>query len=161
MFLCTLTLQEEVILLRAENTELKASIIVLKQLVSDLLGKLNKNSSNSSKPPSSDVFVKKTKSLRPSNSNNRVGGQIGHQGHTLKAVQAPDKIIEHNVKKCSCCGKDISILGTLKYESRQVFDIPPIKIEVTEHRAVIKTCPGCQTENKASIARRRWPKLAR
>ena len=78
MLLCTSTLQEEVISLRAENTELKARIIVLEQLVSDLLGKLNKNSSNSSKPPSSDVFVKKTKSLRPSNSNNGVGGQIGH-----------------------------------------------------------------------------------
>ena len=125
--------EEEVILLRAENAELKLEVLSLKALVSELLGKLNKNSSNSSKPPSSDCFVKKTKSLRQS-TGKLVGGQFGHEGSTLKSVINPDKIIEHNVNSCCCCGKDISILGTLKYESRQVFDIPPIKLEVTEHR---------------------------
>jgi len=145
-----LTLEEEVILLRAENAELKLEILSLRSLVSELLGKLNKNSSNSSKPPSSDSFVKKTKSLRQSTGKS-VGGQLGHEGNTLKSVINPDKIIEHNVNSCSCCGKDISILGTLQYESRQVFDIPPIKLEVTEHRAIIKTCPGCNTENKATF----------
>ena len=148
--LCILTLEEEVILLRGANAELKQRIIVLEKLLSELLGKLNKNSSNSSKPPSSDGFVKKIKSLREP-TGNPVGGQVGHEGNTLKSVINPDKIIEHNVKSCSCCGKDIPILGSLKYESRQVFDIPPIKIEVTEHRAIIKTCPGCNTENTASF----------
>ena len=145
-----MTLEEELILLRAENAELKLAIISLNELVSELLGKLNKNSKNSSKPPSSDVFLKKTNSLRQL-SGKHVGGQFGHKGNTLQAVVAPDKIIEHNIKSCSCCGIDISILGTLRYESRQVFDIPTLKLEVTEHRAVIKTCPGCSTENKASF----------
>ncbi|KAF5415799.1 MAG: hypothetical protein C5S48_04895 [Candidatus Methanogaster sp.] len=111
---------------------------------------LNKNSKNSSKPPSSDGFKKtpRTKSQRkPGNKKN--GGQDGHVGHTLEPVEEPDHIEVHVVDRCTVCGATLEGVEVDDYQKRQVFDIPPIKIEVTEHQAEIKTCPHCNARNMA------------
>jgi len=109
----------------------------------------NKNSSNSSKPPSTDQ-VRKRRSLREK-SDRPVGGQIGHEGHTLKRVSDPDHIVVHQVHECSGCGKSLEDIQPVNSERRQVFDIPPMKIEVTEHQAERKICPRCGCLNKASF----------
>ena len=133
-----LSLKEENGLLRNENTELR-------RLLQEALDKLNKNSSNSSKPPSTDIV--RTKSLRIS-TGKKAGGQKGHRGSTLQLSETPDKVVVHRALQCSGCGKDISAIGSLRYERRQVYDIPPINIEVSEHRSEIKCCPHCEKENK-------------
>jgi len=143
-----LTVEEEILFLKTENASQKQEIVLLKELITSLLGKQNKNSSNSSKPPSSDSFSKKTKSMRKT-SGKKVGGQPGHQGNTLEATDSPDYIVNHDVDSCRCCGKNISFLVSHNYESRQVFDIAPIQLQVTEHRAIIKTCPHCNEVSKA------------
>ncbi len=77
-------------------------------------------------------------------------GQSGHKGHTLEQVDEPDEIIEHTVDHCGPCGLDLSSTLVSDYEKRQVFDIlPPPRIQVSEHRAQIKTGPCCQNRNKA------------
>ena len=107
-----------------------------------------KNSRNSSKPPSSDGYDKpKPKSTR-GKSGKRSGGQNGHKGNTLKQVEHPDRIIEHPVMHCGGCGFDLSDQRAESVERRQVFDIPPMKIKVSEHRSDIKTCPCCASRNK-------------
>jgi transposase len=100
------------------------------------------NSRNSSKPPASDGYAKpKPKSLR-GKSGKKTGGQPGHQGNTLKPVEKPDKTEVHPLSICPCgCGSDLSNQPALDYESRQVFDLPPQKLIVTEHRVEIKRCP--------------------
>ncbi|MDT3701272.1 MAG: IS66 family transposase [Thermincola sp.] len=128
------TLHEEVTRLEQENQELRT--------------RLNQNSNNSSKPPSSDVFVK-PKSLR-TKSGRKPGGQPGHKGITLRKVPNPDRIEIHSVEQCSCCGQDLSRIASMKYSSRQVFDVV-IKREVTEHRVDIKQCPGCQHTSTAAF----------
>jgi transposase len=72
----------------------------------------HKNSRNSSKPPSSDGFGKKTKSLRKK-SDRKSGGQIGHEGNTLEWRDEVDEVIVHPVTQCQGCGISLAMEGQL------------------------------------------------
>jgi transposase len=108
-----------------------------------------KDSRNSSKPPSSDSYgkVQRTESLRKSGDKTN-GGQPGHEGQTLLASEAPDRIETHEVPSCGHCQAPLLGIESVGYEERQVFDIPAIRIEVTAHRAEIKVCPACGSASK-------------
>ncbi len=114
----------------------------LKQKVADLENQLNQNSRNSHKPPSTDGF-KKIK-IQHEKSSKRSGGQIGHKGQTLKICNKPDKIIEYPLDICTYCRSNIKNTDHVGYKVvAQVFDLPQMKIEVTEHRVFEKICPDC------------------
>lgn len=120
-------------------------IDALSSRVQQLEDRLAKNSRNSSKPPSSDSPVKpKPKSLRQ-RSSKKPGGQKGHPGRTLSLVENPRHIVVHSPEECEGCGESLSEVTTSGYyERRQVVDTPPrLTLEVTEHRAQRKSCPGC------------------
>jgi transposase len=136
-------------IIKAYNEGLEAVIALVKTLsvqvfelqnkLTEVESRLNKNSSNSSKPPSSDGYSKPK--------NNRVktgkptGGQLGHKGNTLEKVKNPDEIVNINTLNCEC-GYDLSeVEGNTK--SRQVFDLPEIKTKVTEYVTHEKACPRC------------------
>jgi len=85
-------LQQLVKALLNEITSLKIEIAMLKTENSELKARLNQNSSNSSKPPSSDYFNRKP--AFPKTSVGKKGGQSGHKGDTLKQIKNPDKIVE-------------------------------------------------------------------
>jgi len=113
----------------------------LKKRLKALEDRLSQNSSNSSKPPSTDWFKKKI-NLRKKTGKSP-GGQYGHRGHNLKMVETPDSIIVHEVSACSGCGRSLEDISANSYRKRQVFDLPSIKIKVQEHRAQEKICPHC------------------
>lgn len=131
------------------NIRLSVQVAIQEERIKELEDRLNKNSRNSNKPPSSDEFVK-PKSQRKK-SGKKSGGQKGHKGHTLKMTDTPDKIVTHRVKTCQGCGHPLENEPARGVEKRQVYDIPLPEMMVTEHRAENKICPRCDLENKASF----------
>jgi transposase len=120
-------LQAEVAQLRAENAELSR--------------RLGQNSRNSSRPPSSDSpFVKPApKSLRRK-SGGKPGGQPGHPGSTLALVADPDERKRHEPGACIGCGAELVNAPEVGVERRQVFDLPPMTVRVTEHQLIARRC---------------------
>ena len=130
-----LELYREVQVLKEENRLLKEKIKVLE-------ARLDKDSHNSHKPPSSDGYRKASpKSLRTP-SGKKSGGQPGHSGDTLLQTDSPDRVIDLTVGSCPC-GEDLSDAVSHTYESRQVFDLPAPRLEVTEYRLHKASCPRC------------------
>lgn len=130
--------------------EMDARIRALEERVQSLENQLTKNSRNSSKPPSSDGFNKPApKSLRKKGKR-KSGGQPGHTGHTLKMADKPDHTKVHRVTECEHCGRSLADRSADSVEKRQVHDLPPMRLIVTEHQAESKTC-ACGCLNKATF----------
>src|SRR5215213_1116756 len=113
------------------------------------LAHLLKDSRNSSMPPSADRH-KRTRSLREK-SGRKPGGQVGHPGTTLDFVEQPDCLVIHAPQSCYLCGSALGGSEVRRTERRQVRDVPPQKIEVTEHQAQTKACRRCGAENKGEF----------
>src|ERR1700712_1105694 len=94
--------------LEAENADLKRQLAQLLERVAQLEAQLALNSHNSSKPPSSDAFVRppKKRSLRKA-SGKKPGAQPGHEGHTLSWNDQPDQIVDHLPQQCSECHTEL------------------------------------------------------
>ena len=145
------TLIELLLSALARIDELERVVASQAATIQQLQDQLSKNSSNSSKPPSSDGLKKpKTRSLRQKGKR-PLGGQPGHKGNTLKMVSEPDYVEPHRVLHCPHCQTDLSEIEAVGHEKRQVFDIPPVRLEVTEHQAEIKQCPGCGQQVKGAF----------
>lgn len=128
-------------------SSLSQQVAIQDERIKELESQLNKNSRNSSKPPSSDEFVKPKSQRKKSGKSS--GGQKGHKGHHLKISDNPDRSIVHTVKSCFGCGKTLEDIPSARTDRRQVYDIPPPKVEVIEHLVESKVCPCCGTHNKA------------
>ena len=109
------------------------------------------NSTNSSKPPSTDNKLTKTKKTSNSNSKKKRGAQVGHKGKSLKIVATPDTLKVLLPINCSCCDNSLKNIDSSKYEKRQLFDLPDIKMQVTEYQAHSIKCKKCNTINKAKF----------
>lgn len=115
----------------------------LSATVKQLQDRLNKDSNNSSKPPSSDGYKKKPVTLR-AKSGNKPGGRKGHPGSGLAFRDNPDHSFVHSPSSCGKCGTNLSEVSSERIEERQSFDIPPpSKIECTQHQLHWKCCPCC------------------
>ena len=131
-----------IIHLMKQVEEMTSQIAILTGRVSELEARLNMNSSNSSKPPSSDGYAKPApKSLRRK-SGRKPGGQPGHPGTTLTRAAEPDEIRECTPTHCAC-GRNVENDLVHHVECRQVFDLPEKLFFVTEYRLVAKRCAGC------------------
>src|SRR5580658_7307050 len=132
---------------------LKRQIAALQAKVAVLRRQLGQDSSNSSKPPSSDGLKKKPRiagSLR-GRSGKASGGQKGHPGGTLRQVADPDHVVRREACACCRCGSPLEPQSAIGVEKRQVFDLPERPLVVTEHQASIYRSAHCRGETKAAF----------
>jgi transposase len=135
--------------LAARDAELEASraqVAALVERVGELERRLGKDSSNSSKPPSSDSpYAKKSRdrSLR-GRSGRRPGKQPGAQSSTLEQSGRPGETVVCGPQVCSCCGGGLGEAVVVGVQKRQVFEAAPAPPpKVVEYQVVAKACSGC------------------
>jgi transposase len=133
------------------------TVASLSAQVQELQARLNQDSHNSSRPPSQDHHRrgKKQRSLRRK-SDKKPGGQPGHPGATLRAVEHPDHVVPLLPEHCEACGcslVEVAIVPESQQpcQRRQVLDLPEIRLEATEFQAYRKKCPACQHTTKAAF----------
>jgi transposase len=136
--------------LEAENARLREQLAAALAELQTLKGQLAKDSHNSSKPPSSDGLRRKTRSLRQK-SGKKPGGQPGHRGSTLPLVQTPDQVVIHRLAACPHCQTPLAGRPAERIERRQVHDLPPVRLVVTEHRGERVRCPHCRRLTEAAF----------
>ena len=142
IFLELKELRVEVVSLKKENKLLKDENKKLKEII-------NKNSTNSSKPPSTDNGFKNSESNKNrSTKAKKRGGQKGSTTNNLKKVDTPDKIEILEIDNCKNCNHTLKDIDAHSISTKQEFDIPKIKMEVTEYQQHTKVCPCCHTVNK-------------
>ncbi len=144
------TLRQRVVELEAALAELRALNSILAARVTELENRLAQDSQNSSKAPSSDLFGRRTRSQR-TKSTKASGGQKGHKGETLKMVSEPDEVVVHRVEECCGCGAAVSESVLITLDKRQVFELPPLKLRVTEHQTELRRCLGCGRLNRGQF----------
>lgn len=137
------TLKQEVAELGATLAVALAENQVLREQIRSLQERLGQNSSNSSKPPSSDGPAVK-RPPRGRKTGRRRGGQKGHTGHAraLLPIEQVDEILDCVPEACAHCGEPLSGLDPSP-ERHQVVDIPEPVVIVREYRRHRRRCGRC------------------
>jgi transposase len=144
------TLVEMVLGLKSHVQELEAIVLKQAEALQALQDQVAKNSRNSGKPPSSDGLQKPGRRNLREQTGRKAGGQPGHEGQTLQMVEEPTHREVHVLNHCPHCAYDLSEVEVVDRGRRQVFDIPAVRIEITEHQVEVKCCPGCHQEVTAA-----------
>lgn len=138
-----------------ECDRLRKEVEELKALVRELLQRLNRNSSNSSIPPSANPLNAPKQPPRKPSGRKR-GGQPGHRGH--HRMQAPpervDEIVTYIPEKCGHCQADLpqeASPDAPEPRRHQVAELPPLTAVITEHQAHCRVCPCCGVATRAEI----------
>lgn len=132
--------------LQAQSSALQAQVQTLQAQVADLQTRLHQHSGNSSRPPSSDPPRAPKRPARPPRGRAR-GGQPGHVGHARLPVppEQVDVVVEHRPAACPHChtalAPDLPAVGAPR--TQQVWELPPVRPTITEHRFPTVTCPHC------------------
>jgi transposase len=127
----------------------------LEARVSELEGRLNRSSRNSSLPPSQDP-----PSAPPHPGGKRSGrgrgGQLGHEGRHRRLLPAEqvDEVVEHWPGRCQSCSRvfgEHELVDAAEPSRHQVAELPPIAVRVTEHRLHGVCCPACAARTRAGL----------
>ena len=140
-------------LLDAQEARLKALEATVARLQAQLAA-ARKDSSTSSKPPSSDI-VKPPKPEPPEGQERRrIGGQPGHPKHE-RAAFPPESIngasVDYRLDLCPCCGHYLQPMPTILPRVIQQVDIKDVPLEVQEHRGHPGWCSHCQKQFEAPL----------
>ena len=137
---------------RAAIELLESTVAELRERVRELEARLAQNSTNSSKPPSSDPPGVVRPGKKPKG--RKRGGQPGHRGHhrMLLPPERVNEVVQHTPVSCGYCGH--SLAGAEEgrpVQVHQMVELPPIRAEVTEHRMECLRCPKCSKLTRAAL----------
>lgn len=137
---------------------LEAAVTALQARITELEARLGQNSTNSSRPPSSDPPGTRRAPPLPKGSR-RPGGQPGHRGHfrTLRPVEQVDRVVRVTPEQCRGCGRDLPPQAAPDDPAdvrHQVTDLPAAHVQVTELQLAARRCTGCGTVTRAD-----WPAM--
>lgn len=137
--------------LRAENALLREQVAVLVARCEEFERRLGQNSSNSSRPPSSDPPQALKRPARE-RSGRKPGGQPGHDGQHRQMVSDPDQTLVHPPECCDGCGGDLGD-GEPVGEAvcHQVWELPAVVCVVTEHQRLRRRCACCAKVTLAGV----------
>ncbi|MFB5762874.1 DUF6444 domain-containing protein, partial [Paenibacillus medicaginis] len=125
-----------------------ARIEQLEHRVHELERQLGSNSRNSSKPPSSDGLRKPTNLRTPGG---KKGAPKGHRGTTRCQIEHPDEVVVLPLHTCPDCHNSLANAKRKTVEKRQVIELPPPSVFVTEFQAEKAYCTQCRCMQRASF----------
>jgi transposase len=131
-------------------------IAVLRAQVAELAARLGQNSTNSSRPPSSDRPGGRSQPPATGPSGRRPGGQPGHRGHYRELVPSEDVdcIVPLVPQACAGCGGPLSPEATATdppVTRWQRIDVPPLRAQVTEYQLAARRCTACGQFTRAAL----------
>jgi len=135
-----------------EVAAMAARVPLLEERIRELEARLGQNSTNSSKPPSSDPPGVGRREKKPTGK--KRGGQPGHRGHHRKLLppERVDEVVVHRSEACRHCGHSLADAQAAKVaQVHQVVELPPIRARVTEHRMECLRCPQCAKVTRAKL----------
>lgn len=144
---------EQIAASEARVSALTDQVAALSEQIAELKARLGQNPRNSSVPPSSEGLRKKPAQPRQRGAR-KPGKQPGGEGKHLAQTADPDEVVVHTPKRCDGCGGGLDDAPVTGEIIRQVFDLPPIRLVCTEHRAQRRRC-GC-----GSVTTARFPDQA-
>ena len=125
----------------------------LEQRIAELERQVNRNSGNSSVPPSANPpWAPRPAQKKPTG--RRPGGQPGHEGHHREflPLEQVDQVIQYRPQRCGRCGMSFTDATTAELiERHQVTELPRRAVSVTEHQAYACTCHACGQITRESI----------
>lgn len=130
----------------------RAVILALEARITELEARLAQDSSNSSRPPSSDAPGKTRRKKKPTGK--KRGGQKGHPGHhrMLLPPERVDVTVPHRPEQCHHCGHTLLFACEAKPVRRhQVVELPPVRAHVVEHQLFCLKCPACAKATRATL----------
>lgn len=135
--------------------QLRATIAEKDKRIAELeveLAKLKKNSSTSSKPPSSDIVKPAHERRERGKSKRKKGGQPGHEKHgrpTFPPEQV-DEIHLHELQGCPDCGGPVKLIDDVPRVIQQA-ELEKKPLRVDEHQGLVYWCPHCQRKHTAPL----------
>lgn len=137
-----------------EKQDLEAQLEQLEKELEKLKEKLNKlnlrSSENSSQPPSSDGYKKKSKGFAAKGKKKR-GPKYGHSGTTRNGFEQIDNQIELNLENCPVCGTPLERVESAPVRRSQIAELVSQPVEVNEYERPRYRCPNCGWEGYADL----------
>lgn len=134
---------------RARRVELEAQLVKLTEAVRELRALLERNSSNSNKPPSSDPPGSGAKTPRKPKGGRR-GGQKGHRGSYRMLVPDVDEVVDLYPPECESCWEPLSSTPDVLVRRYQYTELRPLAVHITEYRRHSVRCPCCGFKTRAA-----------